>query len=842
MHALDAIFIKPNRKFFHFWIAISMSSNALRVVPVVDGIGEASSGIGNHCTSLCINKEFILLGRANGKIDCYRISSQKQPVTIPTVELTKSVEIGTRKAITDIVSVGAVIVAVSGDNMYYFPTSLDASPILLLKGVVAVTIQEQSNAESQQPPIAFSTAKRRVGVFKYSGSSYSQDANEISTGADVLTRLVWFNSWIVGASARSYVTLSPTGDRIVRDLFPVDTTPGICILKASNEVLLIGQDGLGIFMNVQSDGLSPAPRNTVSIHHADVALSVLGTYLLSIEPHEGLVDVHSLASNDPKLIQTINLPASAVASGTSFSTPSGLAVVAGAVLYLLITVPFESQFKKLIDAGKFEDALELINYQFLAGEARDKALKDFHRQVGWKLFNQLDFKVAFVHFNLCLSLDEVVQVLSYWGDSRLSDLIASNSGKTVSSDAALVGANEAVATFALAQRSVLDKTNDAHRSVLGAIDSLLLRVLGEGELVQFLKSHEMTLGNDEVLKAVANRSPVARAIVLEQAGQIKESVEALIDGLPVTESEILGIFNRNVGQLHDAAFVNGVVAQLVQHNASTDALVSLITRLSDPLTVLKSVTLSPEVSKCVLSVLSECNADALAALLDLSVKTGDAVAVEQLVVKHRLIDSPSLTKTEGNADFDFARMLVLGNRKEYRDAFRRFPNHGEEFIRILTDTSDVPNKSLRVQLVVLLASVLFENNEQDKAVNLLVANEQFLTGPGVKPALVIEILPSDLLLTDSLIGFLKRFNRHFRNVSRNAVIGENMNAYKFLSTHNEWSIFRQTKPTVVTDETVCGICAQSVTDKHNSIAVLPNGTLVHASCLDHNAVLAGGTQ
>ena len=69
-----------------------------------------------------------------------------------------------------------------------------------------------------------------------------------------------------------------------------------------------------------------------------------------------------------------------------------------------------------------------------------------------------------------------------------------------------------------------------------------------------------------------------------------------------------------------------------------------------------------------------------------------------------------------------------------------------------------------------------------------------------------------------------------------------MNAYKFLSTHNEWSIFRQTKPTVVTDETVCGICAQSVTDKHNSIAVLPNGTLVHASCLDHNAVLAGGTQ
>ena len=782
-----------------------MSSNALRVVPVVDGIGA--------CTAICVNGDKLFLAQQQGSVAYYKISSMSTHVmSIPTVELVSTIDTGSRKPVTSLISSGSVLVAISADTAYISlieDGTLKAS-IILQKNVSAVAIQESSSSQIIFPPIAVSltsSSRKRVLLFSFNDKSktYAQQGQEISTGSDSIVRLVWFNQWLVGASSRSYLSIN-TEERVVRDILPVDNTVALCVLKSSNEIVLVGHDGLGIFMTVQTDGLTPAPRNTISINHTDACISVIGSYLASVSAEDGVVDVFSLTSNDTKLIQTINLPSSGLAaSSAASSTAGGLPVVAGSVVYLLITVPFESQLKKLIENQKLEDALELVNYQFPPGTERDSALRKFHKQVGWKLMSQNEFSVAFVHLSLGADQEDVEKILK----SGISD----------------ARARGPMTGFLRGFRNATDNAD-----LVKKIDSLLIELLADSpeELVEFIQSGNCMLDVEEAKSSLAVKSPTGLALILEQQGEPVQAVKILLGVSPIPSRELVETLSRNVEKIDQESLALAIEKILNFNDVGVEKLASLVGRSADPLAVIDSIQggldsgRGKEFERKVLLGVSDTNKVALDRLLKLAVADGDESTIELLIKRHKL------TTVEG-LKFDFAKMMLLANQKRFREAFIEFPSLGERLVELYA--SEMPS----AQLLLLLCAVLFERGDHGQAVDVILRHESDLF-KNLRASQIVEIMPVELKLTAPLIDFLKRLNRKVHNSARNATVNEHKQSYRFLSTYNEWSELRQTKPANINEETVCSICSSVLGENQKSIAVLPNGNVAHPACFDVTAV------
>ncbi len=789
------LLFKPEK----YSIVKNMSSNALRVVPVVDGIGQ--------CTAICVNSDKVFLARQDGTVAYYKISSiSAQVMSIPTVELVRTFDTGSRKPVTCLVSAGLVLVATAADTAYTFLVDDSISTASVLqKNTYTVAIQETSNFVPF-PPIAVSLGSSRkrllIYAFNEKTKSYAQQGSEIPTGSDSILRLVWFNQWLIGASSRSYLSVN-VEEKILRDIFPVDTTIAICVLKSSFEILLVGHDGLGIFMTLQSDGLSPAPRNTISINHTDASIGVIGSYLASISAQDGIVDVFSLTSNDTKLIQTINLPSSGLAAGSACSTAGGLPVVAGSVLYLLITVPFESQLKKLIENQKLEDALELVNYQFSPGIERDSALKKFHKQVGWKLIGQGEFSVGFVHLSLAGDLEDVEKVLT---------------GNITDSKA-----REPMVGFLRGNRL------SASPELLKKIDSLLIELLAEcpEELIEFVQSGNCVLDLQDAKSALGKKSPGGLALILEQQGEVKQALEILLAVDPLPATEVTEMLNRNVEKLdmHSLALAMG---KLINSEVAVERLVALVTRSTEPLTLIDSIPIlgdnprGKEIEQKVLLSVSDTSKTALDRLLKLAVENDDSATVELLIKRHKLTTVQGLKS-------EFAKMMLLANDNKFRQAFVLHADMGERLIDLYD--SEMP----RSQLLLLLLAVLFETNQHESAVEVLLRNEEQLV-KNLRASQIVEIMPVELKLTPPLIEFLKRLNRRVHNGTRNATVNEHKQSYRFLSTYNEWSELRQSKPACVNEESICSICSALFGENQRAVAVLPNGNVAHPGCLDVTTV------
>ena len=779
-----------------------MSSNALRVVPVVDGITDA--------TSICVDQDKIFLGKSNGTVSYYLISTS-QALSIPTVELKATVDTSTRRPITSISALGGVVVVISNETAYCFFVSESPTPILLYKGVSAVALNQSS---STKPFIALSVSggiKKRIYTFSYSsksGGTYVQDTGfDISTGTDLVTSLVWAGNWMIGSSHKSYVAVN-VGERTTKEIFPVDACACICLLKASNEVLLVGHDGLGIFMNIQSDGLVPAHRNTISINHPDACISVVGSYVASVSASDGVVDVFSLTTNDTKLIQTINLPSSGLAATSSSATSVGLPVVAGSVLYLLITIPFETQLKKLIDNAKIEEALEMVNYQYSPGPERDRALKNFHRLVAWKLYGMKEFSVAFVHFSLAGTCEDVGRLLASYAGEEKQGMACFLRGFKESS--------ECKANFDLVKR----------------IDLLLIELLSEtsDELVEFIKSGGCSLTLEDARNVV--KSPLGLAVLLEQHRQPAEAVQVLLDSTRVPVDDLLDILSRNIDEIPHEMISRSIQLLVAIPEAPQDRLVGLITRSPNPLPLVDGEHVDRSLKRRVLELLANTSQEALGRLVNDLISDDDSETLQTLVIKHQLKDISLLAVGD---QFDFCRMILLGNQGRHREAFVQFPKFGERYIE--TVSFKIPKS----QLVLLLCAVLFESNEGQRAVEVLLTHEADVV-KDLRSSQILEIIPSEISLTKPLLEFFKRLNQKSRNASRRVLVREHKESYRFLKTYNEWSDMRQTCPVVVNEETLCSICSSLLFEKHQMIvAVLPNGSAAHPTCLDATAKTVSST-
>lgn len=796
-----------------------MSSNALRVVPVVDGLGEGPGSSGSGCTCLCVCEDRIFIGKSNGCVDMYRILAQTQPAMIPTVGFVQSIDLSTKKSVVSIVSSGGHFVCISGDNAYSFDwNDSDSLPALLQKVVSTVAIRETSRGDSEPIRVAVALIRRKIVTFVGSKSSgFQVDGGEISTGSDVLTDSVWFNDWIIAGSSRAYVSVSPFGDRTVRDILDADGCVSISILKSTNEVLLVGQDGLGIFMTVQSDGLTPAPRNTVAIEASDAKISIVGTYLVSVSGEQGRVEVFSLTSNEPKLIQSINLPSSAIASSHSFSASIGVPVVAGSVMYLLITVPFESQLKKLIESGKIQDALELVNYQFSAGPVRNSALKLFHNQVGWKQFNQGDYSIAFIHLTLGLEegdIDRVLTCLEKESDVRMKIIAASA---------------ESVINF-------LTNVRGTSTSLKKNIDAVLFQVMSESELVLFIENEELGLPFSEARAALLERNyPLALSKLYEKTGDFANAGNVLCEKVPETAKALIDLVCMHFEKF-DKSFIVSVIQKLIHQNLDIRPVLG---RLDDPVSVLETCTVpvtALAVKRQALEWLADSDGRAREKLVEFLIADRDIESLERFVLKFKLDYRTSCFRQldERDPSLSLVQMLLLGHEGKHREAFIRFPERGEEFIDRISGVKEGVGGN-RIDLLLLFAAVLFDHHEHEKGTDVLLRNKNdFIKSSPSLGSKIVEIIPSDLVLTEPLIEMLKKINRAISSTMRSATIDEIMSSYSFLNTYSEWSNIRQSQPVIVTEEnSLCKICNQNViTQNHlSSIAVLPSGAgVAHPTC------------
>ena len=768
---ISGIGVDRDSHFPKLFFPLSRSMSAVRVVPVVDGIGE--------CVDVTVNGSEIFLASPDGQIDRFLVSSQGG--AIPTVDHVVSVQVG--RAIRKVGAWEHGLFALTADEtLLHF----EKSPALgvsqtVLKGVTGFALGPGG-------AVAVS-CKRKLVILKFSEKKFLSDGHPpILVPADILV-LVWTTgAWIVAATTNTYFAVSPSGDRQMHDLFPLDIAPSITVLPQTSELMIVGQEGLGIFLNVHSspfDPPSPAPRNTLRLAPS-MATSVLSNYLVSLSA-DGIAEVFSLSSS--KLVQSITLPGSAVlgAGGCLSWAPT----VSGGVLYLLIPVPFETQFARLMDSQKFDEAFELINYRH-TGEEREKALADYHRQVGWHLFGGAQFALAFQHFSLSKSA-EMGKILKLWKDA-VGGLTADLAEQ----------ANAAMTNFLLSHRGGSTTTTVEKKS----IDRLLLELLGPAELVAFLKlTSDLALEDHEVRALLAN-APIALATFLERSGALESALDVLGSGLPETGSALLECMHSNFRS------IPSLVAKLVNlKNIDKAKLSLLVTQAPNPLELVDLIE-DKSLQKQILGGLP--SEEAFLRLVSLL----DEAEVEQLISKGPARASCVWERVLPQL-CGFSRMLCLGKLGRHQDALLVAPEFGEQYIEATGTDED---------LVLLLVSVLFEQNEAAKALHVIRTHESLLLKKSPHPSKLVQILPAELPLSAYLLELLKSINANLASQDREWTMRENLTSFQFLKTHLDWAATRQGSPAIFSEESLCAVCNLEMGKSGNLVGVLPNGSLMHTAC------------
>jgi len=220
-------------------------------------------------------------------------------------------------------------------------------------------------------------------------------------------------------------------------------------------------------------------------------------------------------------------------------------------------------------------------------------------------------------------------------------------------------------------------------------------------------------------------------------------------------------------------------------------------------------------------------------LMKALVKSGDYKEAENLIKNGRMSDEFESILISGGPQFRFARMLLLSRTHQHKEALNLEPDRGHDYI-VHVSKSD---SSICLKLHLALIAIYFERNDHSKAVEVIEKNEElFLTTDGGASGL-IELIPSNFVLTGKFVAFLKKLNNSLSSRKRSSIVDENMNSYAFLNTYTEWSRTRQTGAVTIQESSACTVCNQQlITDgRLSAVAILPNSTVAHPSCIDPSA-------
>ncbi|KAF4658225.1 hypothetical protein FOZ61_005755 [Perkinsus olseni] len=451
----------------------SSSSSAVRLFGLVQG-----SRVGDPITAMCSPQASVFyVGYKSGLLERYFVSSSPSSGEIVAI-ITAKINIPGKRPIDNIwacetkstAGSGGHIFSLCNGNLYLLPSTLDTSGSIICRSVKCAAPQQGRGDEDGLPDIVVCTTKGRVLIYSYAESSGGYRNAASGGGTSMMSEIcgmneapdgvVWWQGWIILAGGRSgrggssYLAASSV-DGSVRELCPIDGPASLTLIPEANEVLLTGQEGLGIFISLpepqrQSAGEVPHPAARNNIQYSEgVELCLLERFIISASPMDGTVDIYSIW--DQKLVQSLTLPEPVMALGASPTTIEEAALedmdtgrwmgvrskwfdavvlkhvslcclgTASGSVYGLVPIPFHVQLKRLIVGMKIEPAFDLLNAMYpigggaIAGEARAKAMDLLHRDAGWQLFSNLQFSQALQHLSSLRDSElDWSKILHFW--------------------------------------------------------------------------------------------------------------------------------------------------------------------------------------------------------------------------------------------------------------------------------------------------------------------------------------------------------------------------------------------------------------------------------------------
>ena len=745
-------------------VCVEMSS--IRTVPVVDGI--------ESCNSLSVCGDYIYVSTKK-QIARYLISSST--LAIPTVE-----EVGKRFAWTN----SSCIAHMRGYDDSLFVQTVDGGVFFINQkfsecaripsiGVFAVNIAGDVCVSTKSGLVLYSRDSRESSKFF--------EKNEIES-FPLAEKLVWVGNWIVGASREcGYFCVSPTGDvSSYTTIMPNAGNPLIACIPSTNQILIRSTDGLGIFINIHSsewEPPSPAMRSTItlSMHHTNIILS---NYLLSCSP-DGILNVCSLAVGE-KPTQKITLPGHTIFS--SSTDTQILPAVSQGVLYLLIPVPVEQQFEKLMkDPSKFDEAFDLIE------KNRPDLLESYHCKVGWYFIEQKKLGIGFQHFSL-MGGDKLDWEMLFAKHAQL----VSECTPTTPTSSTVEEFNNAFSIFLQTQKKNIPK--QFFRQTL----LFQLGFLQNEQLVEFVRETSIPL---EIVPSLALKNPQALALIYEKNGELLNAIDVLMNALPATDNLLIDCLFRHYKEI-GAQFLQEILPKVFHCRGSSLAFLigqipdpkSLITK-SLPIDVLHILVKSPnpEIRINAFKSLQSCGEE----IEKIIAEFADPAAILPLL--------PS----------GMGKMICLGKLGRIREALLVDLTLAERFLEM---------ENLQTHFLLLVA-ILFEAGKNEQALKLVYKHESSSIFSYAK---LVEIIPADQELTSELVTLLKRLNGKLVSTDREMTVEENIASWQFLQTHAEWANSRQINPAIIDfDETNCQVCQQLI-GHAASVGVMPNGNVMHISC------------
>eukprot|EP00928_Gymnodinium_smaydae_P017545 TRINITY_DN16710_c0_g6_i1.p1 TRINITY_DN16710_c0_g6~~TRINITY_DN16710_c0_g6_i1.p1 ORF type:complete len:1102 (-),score=238.85 TRINITY_DN16710_c0_g6_i1:33-3338(-) len=320
-----------------------------------------------------------------------------------------SVKLSGRHPVELVRTAPGFVFALAEGALSVLPSDLQAAPTaaVLSKDVKSFCIRCHAEDASQPPPVELCLSlRKKLVLYGYNGRSF-EPRQEFPT-AEPATTLVWHRTWICAGFRREYSLYSARAG-VPREICHLDGKfPPHVVGVSGDELLLLIQEGVGLFYNLSTQ--QPSPKSTVTWPRRVTCLGSAGSYILG-SAAGGQVDVFSV--RDQKNCQTLMLDSSAVAVCTA---PGGRALVAyqGGTVACLDPVPFERQLQMLLLQVRIPDAQDLLNASFGPEDPRrSEQLARFQALSGWALFGDLQFAQAFRHLSYAPGFP-AARVLGFW--------------------------------------------------------------------------------------------------------------------------------------------------------------------------------------------------------------------------------------------------------------------------------------------------------------------------------------------------------------------------------------------------------------------------------------------
>ncbi|CEL95659.1 unnamed protein product [Vitrella brassicaformis CCMP3155] len=404
-----------------------------KVVPVLEGASE-------EIETLTYFDSALFLGTKGGSIHRYDLAKSHSPEELGNSAVRRgSVKVNGKNKRVEMLGVvpqRRLLLALSDGNLQVLPTSLESCGHTLCRGVSSFAVHTEAPkaaSTSTHPPAAVDAVpynphpsptpdivvslRKKLVLYHHNGVDFTV-SQELSSPEAALC-LAWHQQWLCIGYRREY-SLIHLGDLQAREIFTLDvrSSPRIATLP-DDELLLAGQEGLGIFFNLATQ--QPSQKNSIQWPKRLLCFGVCCPYVMggggSIPPSQPpsaplpsagrLIEIYSL--RDQKLCQTCpfdDLRAMCDNEGRLFAASERS-------VSCLSPIPYQRQLQKLLLEVRVQAALELLNANFGPDDPRRaQELQKFHVMAGWALFNDLQFPVAFQHFSY--SRVDLQQLMKFW--------------------------------------------------------------------------------------------------------------------------------------------------------------------------------------------------------------------------------------------------------------------------------------------------------------------------------------------------------------------------------------------------------------------------------------------